>query len=69
VLRLFAFSHQSRHAEVMMSNQTASRFSGLREIPPAVWALGFVSLLMDASSGSFTPCCRFILSLRSAHPW
>ena len=33
-----------------MSNQTASRFSGLREIPPAVWALGFVSLLMDTSS-------------------
>jgi sugar phosphate permease len=50
VLRLSAFSHQSRHAEVMMSNQTASRFSGLREIPRPVWALGFVSLLMDTSS-------------------
>src|ERR1700719_3333764 len=29
---------------------TISRFSRLREIPPAVWALGFVSLLMDVSS-------------------
>ena len=27
-----------------------SRFSRLREIPLAVWALGFVSLLMDVSS-------------------
>ena len=29
---------------------TITRFSRLREIPPAVWALGFVSLLMDVSS-------------------
>jgi Na+/melibiose symporter-like transporter len=29
---------------------TISRFSRLREIPSAVWALGFVSLLMDVSS-------------------
>src|SRR5580700_11552723 len=29
---------------------TISRFSRLRESPPAVWALGFVSLLMDVSS-------------------
>jgi MFS family permease len=34
-----------------MVNQGAkSRFSRLREIPRAVWALGFVSLLMDTSS-------------------
>lgn len=26
------------------------RFAGLREIPPGIWALGFVSLLMDVSS-------------------
>jgi MFS family permease len=31
-------------------NETPSRFSRLRQIPPAVWALGFVSLLMDISS-------------------
>jgi MFS family permease len=30
--------------------KAASWFSGLREIPRAVWALGFVSLLMDTSS-------------------
>src|SRR6478609_3056003 len=29
---------------------TITRFSRLREIPPAVWALGFVSMLMDISS-------------------
>ena len=33
-----------------MQNNTISRFSRLREIPSAVWALGFVSLLMDISS-------------------
>ena len=34
-----------------MANNTAEpRFSRLREIPNAVWALGFVSLLMDTSS-------------------
>ncbi len=33
-----------------MSDSTESRFSRLREIPSAVWALGFVSLLMDTSS-------------------
>jgi MFS family permease len=34
-----------------MANDTAkSRFSRLGEIPRAVWALGFVSLLMDTSS-------------------
>lgn len=32
------------------NNITESRFSRLREIPSAVWALGFVSLLMDTSS-------------------
>ncbi len=32
------------------SNSAESRFSRLREIPNAVWALGFVSLLMDTSS-------------------
>jgi MFS family permease len=32
------------------NNHTDSRFSRLREIPRAVWALGFVSLLMDISS-------------------
>lgn len=30
--------------------ETPSRLSRLREIPPAIWALGFVSLLMDVSS-------------------
>jgi MFS family permease len=30
--------------------QPASRFSTLRQIPPAIWALGLVSLLMDISS-------------------
>ncbi len=34
----------------MQNNNTVSRFSRLREVPPAVWALGFVSLLMDVSS-------------------
>jgi MFS family permease len=34
----------------MANNKTESRFSRLREIPRAVWALGFVSLLMDTSS-------------------
>ena len=34
----------------MVSDSTESRFSRLREIPSAVWALGFVSLLMDTSS-------------------
>jgi MFS family permease len=34
----------------MENNGTTVRFSPLREIPPDVWALGFVSLLMDASS-------------------
>ena len=32
------------------NNIAESRFSRLREIPSAVWALGFVSLLMDTSS-------------------
>ena len=32
------------------TTSTTSRFSPLREIPLAVWALGFVSLLMDISS-------------------
>lgn len=31
-------------------NEPTSRSSRLRQIPPAVWALGFVSLLMDISS-------------------
>ena len=30
--------------------KTPFRFAGLREVPPGIWALGFVSLLMDASS-------------------
>jgi MFS family permease len=34
----------------MENNRTTARFSRLGEIPPAVWALGFVSLLMDTSS-------------------
>ena len=34
----------------MVSDTSTSRFFRLREIPPAVWALGFVSLLMDTSS-------------------
>jgi len=33
-----------------VNDKLESRFSGLREIPPAVWSLGFVSLLMDTSS-------------------
>jgi len=33
-----------------VNDKPESRFSGLREIPPAVWSLGFVSLLMDTSS-------------------
>jgi len=31
-------------------NDTPRRFDRLRQIPPAIWALGFVSLLMDISS-------------------
>jgi MFS family permease len=31
-------------------NEPTPRFSRLRQIPPTVWALGFVSLLMDISS-------------------
>jgi MFS family permease len=34
----------------MAANDTEPRPSGLREVPPAIWALGFVSLLMDVSS-------------------
>ncbi len=34
----------------MQNNNTNSHFSRLREIPPAIWALGFVSMLMDISS-------------------
>ena len=34
----------------MQDNHTNVRLSRLGEIPPAVWALGFVSLLMDVSS-------------------
>jgi len=34
----------------MANSITQSRFSRLREIPSAIWALGFVSLLMDTSS-------------------
>jgi len=34
----------------VQDNSTTSHFSQLREIPPAIWALGFVSLLMDVSS-------------------
>jgi sugar phosphate permease len=30
--------------------KTRFRFAGLREVPPGIWALGFVSLLMDVSS-------------------
>ncbi len=44
------FCFHSRHAEVMANSITQSRFSRLREIPSAIWALGFVSLLMDTSS-------------------
>jgi MFS family permease len=33
-----------------MAAETNSRLSALNEIPPTVWALGFVSLLMDTSS-------------------
>ena len=33
-----------------MQNNNIPRFLRLREIPTAVWALGFVSLLMDVSS-------------------
>lgn len=29
---------------------TARRFATLRQIPPAIWVLGFVSMLMDISS-------------------
>jgi len=34
----------------VQNNNTNSHFSRLREIPPAIWALGFVSMLMDISS-------------------
>src|ERR1700710_2733212 len=34
----------------MQNNNMNSYFARLREIPPAVWALGFVSMLMDISS-------------------
>lgn len=34
----------------MAANDQGSRPGGLREVPSAVWALGFVSLLMDVSS-------------------
>jgi Arabinose efflux permease len=34
----------------MQNNNTNNHFSRLRQIPPAVWALGFVSMLMDISS-------------------
>jgi MFS family permease len=34
----------------VQNNNPDTHFSRLREIPPAVWALGFVSLLMDLSS-------------------
>jgi MFS family permease len=34
----------------VQNNDTNVRLSRLREIPRAIWALGFVSLLMDASS-------------------
>src|SRR5712671_1323699 len=34
----------------MLNGTTKSRLSRLGEIPRAVWALGFVSLLMDSSS-------------------
>jgi MFS family permease len=34
----------------VQNNNTTFRFSRLRQIPRAVWALGFVSLLMDISS-------------------
>jgi len=44
------FHSRSRRAEVMANSITQSRFSRLREIPSAIWALGFVSLLMDTSS-------------------
>jgi len=34
----------------VQNKNTNSHFSRLREIPPAIWALGFVSMLMDISS-------------------
>lgn len=34
----------------MQNNNPDTHLSRLREIPPAIWALGFVSLLMDISS-------------------
>jgi MFS family permease len=34
----------------VQNNNSDTQFSRLREIPPSVWALGFVSLLMDLSS-------------------
>jgi MFS family permease len=33
-----------------VNNNTNNHFSRLRQIPPGVWALGFVSMLMDISS-------------------
>src|ERR1019366_3909934 len=44
------FCPHSRHVELMVNQGAKSRLSRLREIPRAVWALGFVSLLMDTSS-------------------
>ena len=43
------FAHRGRWI-VSMQDKSISGFSGLREIPPGVWTLGFVSLLMDVSS-------------------
>src|SRR3982074_819215 len=45
----FVFCPWQRYAEPV-ENKTNSHLSRLREIPSAVWALGFVSLLMDTSS-------------------
>jgi MFS family permease len=45
----FVFCPWQRYAEPV-ENKTNSYLSRLREIPSAVWALGFVSLLMDTSS-------------------
>ena len=48
-LELFRFCRE-RLVVSVQNNKTTFRFSRLREIPRAVWALGFVSLLMDISS-------------------
>jgi MFS family permease len=45
----FVFCPWQRYAESVENNKN-SHLSRLREIPSAVWALGFVSLLMDISS-------------------